>query len=49
MDYIVRRENGNGKGANIFDPHRLVLYVNSDLSDWRGLLSGKRGTSRKRR
>jgi len=34
LDYIVRRENGNGKGANIYDPHRLVLYVNSDLSDW---------------
>lgn len=34
LDYIVRRENGNGKGANVYDPHRLVLYVNSDLSDW---------------
>lgn len=34
LDYIVKRENGNGKGANVFDPHRLVLYVNSDLSDW---------------
>jgi len=34
LDYIFRRENGNGKGANIFDPHRIVLYVNSELSDW---------------
>ncbi|WP_243688691.1 hypothetical protein [Geotalea toluenoxydans] len=34
LDYIVTRENGNGKGSNAFDPHRFVLYVNSDLSDW---------------
>lgn len=34
LDYIVREDNGNGKGANTFDPHRIVLYVNSELSDW---------------
>lgn len=34
FDYIVRKDNGNGKDANIFDPHRFVLYVNSELSDW---------------
>lgn len=34
LDYIFRRENGNDKGGNIFDPHRIVLYVNSELSDW---------------
>jgi len=37
LDYIFRRENGNGKGGNIFDPHRFVLYVNSDLADWLSL------------
>ncbi|MDD2320817.1 MAG: porin [Geobacteraceae bacterium] len=34
LDYISRRENGNGKGANVFDPHRFVLYVSSGLSEW---------------
>jgi hypothetical protein len=37
LDYIFRRGNGNGKGGNIFDPHRFVLYVNSDLADWLSL------------
>jgi hypothetical protein len=34
FDYIFKRENGNGKGGNTFDPHRFVLYVNSPLADW---------------
>jgi opacity protein-like surface antigen len=34
LDYIFRRENGNGNGGNRFDPHRFVLYVNSPLADW---------------
>ncbi|MFZ3207619.1 MAG: porin [Geobacteraceae bacterium] len=34
LDYIFKRENGNGKGGNTFDPHRFVLYVNSPLADW---------------
>lgn len=34
LDFISRSNNGNGKGASVFDPHRIVLYVNSDLSDW---------------
>lgn len=34
LDYIFKRENGNGKGGAAFDPHRIVLYVNSELSDW---------------
>lgn len=34
LDYISRRDNGNGKAGNTFDPHRIVLYVNSELSDW---------------
>jgi len=34
LDYIFKRENGNGAGGNTFDPHRFVLYVNSDLADW---------------
>lgn len=34
LDYTMKRENGNGKGGNSFDPHRFVLYVNSDLADW---------------
>lgn len=34
LDYIVTKDNGNGKGGNTFDPHRFVLYVNSDLTDW---------------
>lgn len=34
LDYIFKRENGNGKGSNTFDPHRVVLNVNSELADW---------------
>jgi hypothetical protein len=34
LEYIFRRENGNGEGGNSFDPHRFVLYVNSGLADW---------------
>lgn len=33
LDYIFKKANGNGKEGNTFDPHRFVLYVNSDLSD----------------
>ena len=33
LDYIFKEANGNGKEGNTFDPHRFVLYVNSDLSD----------------
>ena len=34
LDYAFRRENGNGKGGNTFEPRRFVLYVNSGLADW---------------
>lgn len=34
LDYIFSRENGNGKGGNSFDPHRIVLYVDSPLTNW---------------
>lgn len=34
LDYIFTRENGNGKGGNKFDPHRIVLYMDSQLSPW---------------
>jgi hypothetical protein len=34
LDYVFRKENGNGNGGNTFDPHRIVLYVNSGLTDW---------------
>lgn len=34
LKYISRQDNGNGKGGNNFDPHRIVLYVESPLSDW---------------
>jgi len=34
LDYIFRRDNGNGKGGNTLDPHRVVLNVTSELSDW---------------
>ena len=34
LDYISRSENGNGKGASVFDPHRFVLYVTSGFTDW---------------
>jgi len=33
LDYIFKKENGNGNGGNSFDPKRFVLYVNSGLSD----------------
>lgn len=33
LDYIFKEANGNGKEGNTFDPHRFVLYVNSDLSE----------------
>jgi hypothetical protein len=34
LDYIFRKENGNGNGGNTFDPRRVVLFVNSGLTDW---------------
>ena len=34
LDYTFLRENGNGNGGNSFDPHRIVLNVSSELSDW---------------
>lgn len=34
LDYVSRKENGNGNGGNTFEPRRFVLYVNSDLADW---------------
>lgn len=34
LDYTLVKNNGNGKGGGKFDPHRFVLYVNSDLNDW---------------
>ena len=34
LKYISRKDNGNGKGGSNFDPHRIVLYVESPLSDW---------------
>lgn len=34
LDYIFRRENGNGNGGNTLDPHRIVLNLSSELSDW---------------
>ncbi len=34
LDYVFRKENGNGNGGNTFEPRRMVLYVNSDLADW---------------
>lgn len=34
LDYIFTRENGNGKGGNTLDPHRIVLNVTSQLADW---------------
>ena len=34
LDYVFRRENGNGQGGNSFEPRRFVLYVNSELADW---------------
>jgi hypothetical protein len=37
LDYVFRRANGNDNGGNTFDPHRFVLYVNSDLAEWLSL------------
>lgn len=34
LKYTSRRNNSNDKGGNNFDPHRIVLYVESPLSDW---------------
>jgi len=34
LNYIFRKNNDNGNGGNIFDPNRIVLYVDSPLSDW---------------
>ncbi|HEY6871242.1 MAG TPA: porin [Geobacteraceae bacterium] len=34
LDYVFRKENGNGNGGNTFEPRRAVLYVNSELADW---------------
>lgn len=33
LDYISKEANGNGKEGNTYDPHRFVLYVQSDLSE----------------
>lgn len=34
LNYISRKSNGNGAGGTVFDPNRIVLYVESPLSDW---------------
>lgn len=34
LDYVFRKENGNGNGGNTFEPRRVVLYVDSGLTDW---------------
>jgi hypothetical protein len=34
LEYIFTKDNGNGKGGNTLDPHRIVLNVTSQLSDW---------------
>src|SRR6185369_12496857 len=34
LNYIFRKNNDNGNGGNFFDPNRIVLYVDSPLSDW---------------
>lgn len=34
FDYISKKKNGNGKEGSIYDPHRVVLYVKSELSNW---------------
>lgn len=36
LDYISRRDNGNGNGGNTLNPHRIVLNVSSELTDWIG-------------
>lgn len=34
LDYVIRKDNGNGNGGNTLDPHRIVLNVTSQLTDW---------------
>jgi hypothetical protein len=34
LDYVFRKDNGNGNGGNTLDPHRIVLNVTSQLTDW---------------
>lgn len=34
LAFISKKENGNRKGGNYFDPQRIVLYVDSQLNDW---------------
>jgi len=34
LEYIFRKDNGNGNGGNTLDPHRVVLNVTSQLTDW---------------
>jgi hypothetical protein len=34
LEYIFRKDNGNGNGGNTLDPHRVVLNVTSQLADW---------------
>ena len=34
LDYIFRKENGNGNGGNTLDPRRVVLNVTSQLAEW---------------
>jgi len=34
LDYIFRKDNGNGNGGNTLDPHRVVLNVTSQLANW---------------
>lgn len=34
LDAIFKRNTGGRAGGNSFDPHRIVLYMNSGLADW---------------
>ncbi len=34
LDYIFKKNNSNGNGGNTLDPHRVVLNVTSQLTDW---------------
>lgn len=34
LDYVFRKENGNGNGGNTLEPRRVVLYIDSELTDW---------------
>ena len=34
LEYIFKKDNGNGQGGNTLDPHRVVLNVTSQLTDW---------------